>query len=501
MPRTKSASATRLWPGNVRRKSRQALQLAEPNVNVYHRTYPETRDRSNQAIKRWKDPSAASTTRLAAVVACCGQFVAFTLEVLNMFKKLALVGVAVGALGAGSAFAACTTTIGGVMSLTGSLGVLGQKIAQGSELAVADLNSAGGANGCDLKLSLLDDQTSPSVGVDAAKKLVDVQQVPAIIGALSSGVSAAILTAVTAPGKVVQISPASTSPTFTELAEQGKTGGYWFRTTPSDALQGVAMAKVAHDAGFKKVAILYLNNAYGQGLSKEFASGFTGLGGSVTQNVVYNPSQPSYRSEVNKALSPAPDALFLIGYPGDGTTIAREWIAAGGPQKFLLPDGLESQDFVNDVGAQYMKDVHGTAAGSSKTPSLATFQSEYQAKFGSLPTQAYIPNAYDATVLVGLAMEQSRSNKAQGIRDGMRKVTDPKGEKIYAGVAELKKAAQLLSQGKTIQYIGASGPLQFDKNGDVDAPMLVWGVSADGKVQPTGMVTVEQIAALRKQAK
>ncbi len=414
-----------------------------------------------------------------------------------MKKRLSILAFALGALGCAPAFAACTTTIGAVMSLTGSLGVLGQKIAQGAELGIADLNAAGGVNGCELKLSLLDDQTSPSVGVDAAKKLVDVQQVPAIVGALSSGVSAAILTSVTAPSKVVQISPASTSPTFTELAQQGKTGGYWFRTTPSDALQGVAMAKVAHDAGLKKVAVMYLNNPYGQGLSSEFTAAFKKLGGTVTEDVVYNPSQPSYRSEVNKASSPAPDALFLIGYPGDGTTIAREWVAAGGPQKFLFPDGLESQDFVNDVGAQYMKNVHGTAPGSDKTPSLATFQSEYQKKFGSLPTQAYITNAYDATVLIGLAMEQAKSNTSTAIRDSIRKVTDPKGERIYAGAAELKKAAQLLSQGKTIQYVGATGPLQFDKNGDVAAPMQVWGVTAQGKVEPTGMVTVAQIDTLR----
>jgi len=417
-----------------------------------------------------------------------------------MLTRSLLLGAALGALTAAPAFAACTTTVGAVMSLTGSLGVLGQKIAQGSQLAVADLNAAGGANGCELKLALLDDQTSPTVGVDAAKKLVDIQHVPAIVGALSSGVSAAILTAVTAPGHVVQISPASTSPTFTQLAIDGKTGGYWFRTTPSDALQGVAMAKVARDAGYKKVAVLYLNNAYGQGLNKEFSDAFTGQGGAITQSVVYNPSQPSYRSEVGKALTPTPDALFLIGYPGDGTTIAREWIAAGGPQKFLLPDGLQSQDFVNDVGAQYMKDVHGTAPGSQTTPSLATFQQEYQAKFGALPTQAYIPNAYDATVLIGLAMEQSKSNKADAIRDSIRKVTDPSGEKVYAGAAELKKAAKLLAAGKTIQYVGATGPLQFDKNGDIFAPMVVWGVNDQGKVANKGMVTVDEIAKLRAKA-
>ncbi|WP_066455111.1 ABC transporter substrate-binding protein [Castellaniella caeni] len=417
-----------------------------------------------------------------------------------MSKKMLYICAALaGAFSLGSAHAACTTTLGSVMSLTGSLGVLGQQIAKGAQLAVADLNAAKTAKTCTLSLSLLDDQTSASVGVDAAKKLVDVQHVPAIVGALSSGVSAAILTSVTTPSKVVLISPASTSPTFTQLGKDGKTGGYWFRTTPSDALQGIAMAKVALDQGYKKVAILYLNNAYGKGLSDEFADAFGKLGGTVTQNVVYNPSQPSYRSEVDQALNPAPDALFLIGYPGDGTTIAREWISDGGPQKFLFPDGLESQTFANDVGLQYMKDVHGTAAGSVTTPSLTTFKQEFQAKFGSLPTQAYITNAYDGTVLVGLAMEYAGRHTGTAIRDSIRKVTDPKGEKIYAGVAQLKKAAKLLAEHKPIQYVGASGPLQFDQYGDINAPMVVWSVN-QGKVEPTGMVTVEQIAALRQQA-
>ncbi|MGH8820160.1 MAG: hypothetical protein ACREWJ_02570, partial [Rhodoferax sp.] len=98
------------WQRPAENQAHVATQ-GELNVKVCHRTFPETRDRSDQAIKRRKDPSAASTTRLAAVVACCGQFVAFTLEVLNMFKKLVLVGVAVGALCGGSAFAACTTTV------------------------------------------------------------------------------------------------------------------------------------------------------------------------------------------------------------------------------------------------------------------------------------------------------------------------------------------------------------------------------------------------------
>ncbi len=415
-------------------------------------------------------------------------------------RKVLKVGAVLVALAFGSAMAqSCTVTIGSVMALTGSLGVLGQAIAQGAQLAVSDLNAAGGVDGCTVKLALSDDQTQANVGVDAAKKLVDVQHVPAIVGALSSGITTAILTSVTAPGNVILISPASTSPTLTDLGKQGKTGGYFFRTAPSDALQGVAMAKEALDGGVKKVAVLYLNNAYGQGLAEQFSAAYQKLGGTISQSVVYNPDQPSYRSEVTKALQGGPQGLLLIGYPGDGTTIAREWVASGGPQTWLLPDGLEDQHFVNDVGPQYFKTVYGTAPGTSNTPSLATFRSEFKAKFGTLPTQAYITNAYDATIIVGLAMEYAKTTTdTAAIRDAMRKVTDPNGQKVYAGVSELEAAHGLMKLGTTVQYIGATGPLQFDQYGDVAGPYVKWTVK-NNTVTETGMVTVAEIQQVESQ--
>jgi len=415
-------------------------------------------------------------------------------------RKFLKVGVVFVALAFGSAMAqSCTVTIGSVMALTGSLGVLGQAIAQGAQLAVSDLNAAGGVNGCTVKLSLSDDQTQANVGVDAAKKLVDVQHVPAIVGALSSGITTAVLTSVTAPSKVILISPASTSPTLTDLGKQGKTGGYFFRTAPSDALQSVAIAKVAMDNDINKVAVLYLNNAYGQGLADAFNTAFTKLGGTVTQSVVYNPDQPSYRAEVSKALRGGPQALFLIGYPGDGTTIAREWVASGGPQTWLLPDGLEDQHFVDDVGAQYFKAVYGTASGSTTTPSLQTFRKEFQDKYGKVPTQAYVTNAYDATVIVGLAMEYAHTTTdTAAIRDAMRKVTDPNGQKVYAGVNELEAAHGLMKLGTTVQYIGAVGPIHFNQYGDIAGPYNLWTVK-DGSVTETGQMTVSQIQQVQQQ--
>jgi len=402
----------------------------------------------------------------------------------------ASLGLAV--LSAPSMAADCTVNIGADMALTGSLGALGQAIANGARLAVSDVNAGGGVNGCKLALVLGDDQTSPSVGVDVAKKLVDINHVPAIVGALSSGVSMAILTSVTAPGKVVQISPASTSPAFTQLAAEGKTDGYWFRTAPSDALQSVAMAKVARDAKFAKVAVMYINNPYGEGLSESFGKAFKALGGKVTANVVYNQSQPSYRSEVTQAMAGSPDALFLIGYPGDGTTIAREWISAGGAQKFLFPDGLQAQKFVDDVGAKYMKVVRGTAAGSVETPSLKVFREEYKAAHGSYPTQAYMTNAYDAVMVIALAMEHGKGSTGEIVRDNIRKVTGEEGQTVYAGTKGYAKAVKLIKEGKRVRYIGTVGPLTFDKYGDVTGPMAIWTVKG-GKVTNVRNMSVEEI--------
>lgn len=415
-------------------------------------------------------------------------------------KKFIRMAGLVGVLAMGAAFAqSCTVSIGSIMSLTGSLGVLGEAIAQGAQLGVADLNAAGGVNGCQVNLALADDQTQASVGVDAAKRLADVQHVPAIVGALASGVTTAIVSSVTSPSKVILISPSSTSPALTQMAKDGKTGGYFFRTAPSDALQGVAIAKIAIDADLDQLAVMYLNNDYGQGLSESFVDAYQKLGGTVTQNVIYNPDQPSYRAEVNKALGGSPQGLLLIGYPGDGTTIAREWVASGGPQVWLLPDGLEDQSFVDSVGGQYMETVYGTAPGTNDTPSLDNFKEEFIAKFGALPTQPYVTNAYDATIVIGLAMMYAGTNTdTAAIRDAIAKVTDPNGEPVYAGAAELEAADGLIKLGSTIQYVGATGPVRFDQYGDMAGPYVLWTVE-DGKVVETGMMTVAQIAEIQSQ--
>jgi branched-chain amino acid transport system substrate-binding protein len=184
------------------------------------------------------------------------------------YAVAAAVGIA--ALTGAARAADCDVTIGVVMELTGPAGAYGQAGAKSIEMAFRDINDAGGVNGCRLLTDTRDAQSQGNVAVDVATQLVQVKKVPAIIGGIISSVSLPILTSVTAPANVVQISPASSSPTLTQLGREGKTNGVFFRTITSDALQGTAAAKFALDQGLRKLSVIHVNNDFGVNMVAEF---------------------------------------------------------------------------------------------------------------------------------------------------------------------------------------------------------------------------------------
>jgi branched-chain amino acid transport system substrate-binding protein len=417
----------------------------------------------------------------------------------SAFTVPALAGLllAATALTPSAGFAACTTTVGAVMSLTGPAGPYGQAAAKSVELAFGDINKAGGVNGCDLKADIRDDQSQGSVGVDAAKQLVDVGHVPAILGSIISSVSMPILTTVTAPSKVVQISPASSSPSFTVLAAEGKTGGYWFRAITSDALQGVVAGKYALDVGLKKLSIIYVNSDFGVNMVKEFTKAYKALGGTIVSSTPYNAGQTSYQPEVTKGMEGAPDGLYLVSDPGDGAAIARAWISGGGPGKFLLNDGMNSAKFIEDVGAKYLDNAYGTSSGTDKSPSTDYFAKAYPAMSGGFDAGAPAADrSYDAAAILGLAIAAAGKAEATPIRDAIRKVLDPKGEPIYAGADQFKKGLDLIKAGKPIQYVGVIGAVTFDPNGDITGPFRLWRIQK-GEVTTTGQMETKEVDALK----
>ncbi|WP_102224836.1 ABC transporter substrate-binding protein [Acidimangrovimonas sediminis] len=415
-------------------------------------------------------------------------------------RKLLLSSVLAASAGIGalpSHAADCDITVGVVMSLTGPAGVYGQAGAKAVDMAFRDLNEAGGAHGCKIVSNTRDAQSQGTVAVDQASQLVNIKKVPVIIGGIISSVSIPILTSVTAPAGVVQVSPASSSPTLTQLGRDGKTDGVFFRTITSDALQGTAAAKYAMDQGLKKLAIIYVNNDFGANMMQEFKAAYEKLGGDITSVTPYNEKQSSYNSEADAAMKGDPQALYLISYPVDGATIARAWISHGGPQKFLLNDGMNSSDFIKAVGAKYLNDAFGTSSGTAETASTKYFYDNFTAFSGGIkPDAPAADRSYDAGAIVALAIAKADKPTPAAIKAAIPEVVAQDGTPIYAGKAEFAKALKLIKEGKPIRYEGVIGPVDFDKYGDITGPFRLWRIK-DGAVTTVGTMSADDVTKLK----
>jgi len=362
--------------------------------------------------------------------------------------------------------------IGTLLSFTGPLKEFGPNIKNGCELAGKQLKEAG----LDVTLFHEDSETSAIPATNAAKKLVEVNKVVALVGSLASGVTIPVAESVTIPNGVVQISMASTSPLITVLPAD-KDKDLLFRTCPSDALQGIIAGKLANELGHKTASVLYVNNPYGQGLMEEFKKSFENAGGKVLAAVPHDEkAAESYTAELKKAMEGKPDVICAFSYPDHGKIYIKEAIEFFKFKNFLYCDGTKSFDIVKAVGAPNVEGQYGTVAATVTGDTFDMFVKDYEKEFGKLPPLPYITNGYDAVALIGLAAYASKAKglsiTSKNIRDNLRYVANPPGEVIKPG--EFKKAFELLNQKKDINYEGASGAVDFDDNGDVVTPIEIW---------------------------
>lgn len=388
--------------------------------------------------------------------------------------------------------AAPAVKIGVLLPFTGPLGEFGAAFQKAADLAGEHL----AAGGYPVEIVYGDTETNPTAAVESARKLVEVDQVHALIGAAASSSSLAVAESVTIPKGVPQISYASTSPLLTILpADEGQ--DFLFRTVPSDALQGVVLAGVAVEQGYSNVAILYVNNPYGQGLKDNFQAAFEAAGGTVSAAVPHDEAEATtYVAELRKAIEGEPEVLLALSYPGHATIYLREAIENDFIKKFLFVDGTRSEQIIEAVGAENLEGMLGTAPGSAETPSLALFTADYQEKYGELPPLPFMTNVYDAVVIAALAALAAEVSGAEvtpaAVRDMLRTVANPDGDTAAAGAAGVKAAIEALRAGGSINYEGAAGAHDFDANGDVATPIEVWKY-AGGTIESvrTEEVTVE----------
>jgi len=383
--------------------------------------------------------------------------------------------------------------VGTLFSYTGPLAEFGAPEHDGAVLAAAQLNAAATAvlGAPIMELVREDAATDPKIGTERAQKLVQIDNVVAIVGAMASGVTVPVAINVSIPSRVPQISNASTSPLITVLPEdEGQ--DFLFRTTVSDAMQGVVLGKLAILQGYKTASALYVNNPYGQGLAEKFKEEFERLGGKVLA-LIPHPEEalPSYVSELEGAFVGDPEVLAAISYPGHASIYLKESMELFDFTSWLFCDGTKSEQIGAALGAEVLEGLLGTApAADPRKATYKAFEAAYEAEYGRVPPLPFIDAAYDATVAIGLAIAKCVVDgvepTGEAVRDRLRVVANPPGEVVTVG--EYEKAMQLLKDGKDINYEGAAGSVDFDAAGDVVTPIGVWKY-ADGAPSDLFVVT------------
>ena len=393
----------------------------------------------------------------------------------STIKRLTMAASAL-ALMAGTSQAA-DINVGSVAGVTGPIAELVAPIVAGRNLAAEHVNAQGGLLGGDnYNLVLSDSQCDPKAGVDAGTKVVNVEQVVAIIGASCSGATNGMVQSVTIPAGVVALSDSATAPSITELEDNDLV----FRVAPSDAYQGLAIAELAIAQGYKKLAMTYSNDDYNAGIATVFEQAFQELGGEITANQAHEPNKASYRSEISTLSGGDAEGLAIFAYyGGSGITIIRNSLENGLFDKFMAADGMFDASVIEQIGADSLRDnIFITQSASDYADdSYKAFADAFEAT-GNDPVAPYAAHGYDASFLIALAIEKAGSADRGAIGAALREVANGPGTVIRPGEWEKAKAA--IAAGEDINYEGASGNVDFDDAGDVGGIYSVNTVGADG---------------------
>ena len=369
--------------------------------------------------------------------------------------------------------------IGTLFSYTGALAPYGPPIRNGADLAAELINESGGILGRPVEAVHRDSGSAAQVATDSARALITTEDVQAIVGALSSGVTTAVAQSVTIPGEIILMSPASTAPSITVLED----GDFVFRTAPSDAAQGVILASLARELGYETAATMYINNPYGEGLSRVFTENFEAAGGAVTAQVPHEDGQATYLSEIENATEGSPDVLIAMSYPVTAEVYLREATEGGFIDTFMFVDGTKNQEMFDSLGAESFEGMYGTAPGGEETDSKALFNYLYEERFGESSSQIFHGEAFDAFAIIALAVEKAGTYEAEAVRDALREVAAPPGIKV--GPGEFDYAISLIKAGQDINYEGVSGSHDFDAKGDVFNTIEIWKIES-GMIASTG---------------
>jgi branched-chain amino acid transport system substrate-binding protein len=395
---------------------------------------------------------------------------------LNLKKTLTLAVAATTLVVAAPAIAQDTgATIGFIGGFTGPIESLTPPIFAGAELVVKEVNEQGGILGGELTLISADGACDATAAAAAADKLINTDNVVGIVGALCTGETIGAFNGSGLSGGVVFISPASSAPALTTLEDNDLV----YRTTPSDALQGVKLADLLLAKGVKDIAITYVNNDYGKGFADALSAAYTAGGGTIAANVAHEEGKADYRAELGN-LTASQNLVILAYANASGNTLLRQAVESGNFTTYVGGDGMVGDDLLIGIDAAAVEGLIATRAGAPAGEATTTY-TDLATAAGIEANATYAPQAYDAAFLLALAIEKNGSATREGLSAALREVASAPGEKILPG--EWTKAVELIKAGTDIDYDGAGGALDFDEAGDVDGIIVELAVEGGAFVE------------------
>jgi len=384
--------------------------------------------------------------------------------------------VDLGSLGDGSG----PYEIGMVDSQTGSLSAFGQRNERGRELALEVVNDVT-IDGRQLAINVQDSQSQQQAGVSAAQQLVNQEEVPFLVGAVGSGVSVAIHQSVIQGTDVVQLSQNSTSPDLTDFPDL-------LRMSPTGRTQSTALADIIADDDNESVAITWVNNDYGSGITDAFLEAYDG---EVAYEASHNQGESSYSNVVDQMANTDADAWLFVTYQPEFTTMAQEAFSSGVEDQaaWYGADSVQGPDVLSNTpegSLDGMKVVLPSAAVDQDN--YQSFASDFEDEYDSSPT-AWSAYSYDCVVTAALTIQAADDFTGAALGDAIRDVTRSEGQEVFSYEA----ASEILEDGggpSDVDYQGVSGPIDFDENGDPVAYLQVYTVE-DHEYVSSGFVTGE----------
>jgi len=367
----------------------------------------------------------------------------------------------------GSAGGDLTLKIGTALPQTGSLAYLGPPEEAGVGLAIKEINEAN--KGIQVEVEWGDSGDLDNKAYETEIPRLLNAGVKAIVGAASSGTSLAFIDQVVGAG-VLQFSPANTSPTLTTYDDKG----LYFRTAPSDLLQGEVLGNLMSADGHETAAMIVLNDAYGTGLRDATEASFEAAGGSIVAAPVFNPGDTNFSAQISEALAASPDAIVLITFD-EAKTIIPALVSQFPAANIYMVDG-NLADYSADFEPGTLTGAKGTAPGLDPD-TIRDFLDRMDAHWvaegnEALTSYLYGPESYDAVVLLALAALAAGSVEGVDMAGKLQEVSGGSGSGTKC--TSFAECADIINGGGVADYDGISSQVTFDENGDpTDGKILV----------------------------